>query len=96
MLHESVLTYCQKKGGEVQGNIHLLVGNLKISPDDPLWIIIDTGTKEIYLRAETLVEKIKWSTALQNTQDTCLRNEANLMAMNNMKDQLSGVRPKED
>lgn len=34
-------------------------------PEDPLRIIINTGTTEIHLRASTISEKIDWVNALK-------------------------------
>ncbi len=38
-------------------------------PDDPLRIIINSGTQEIHLRASNVHEKIAWVSALRNSQE---------------------------
>lgn len=36
-------------------------------PDDPLRIIINTGTTEVQLRAANVTEKIEWVNALKSS-----------------------------
>ena len=60
ILHDGILLYCNEKGGQTLGSIHLKISSIILIPDDPLRIIINSGTKEIHLRASTVGEKIKW------------------------------------
>ena len=43
-----------------------------------LRIIINSGTKEIHLRASSISEKIKWVNALRNSQETSFNNSIEL------------------
>ena len=52
--------------------MHLKVAALILVPEDPLRIIINTGTTEIHLRASNINEKIDWINALKAAQDKCL------------------------
>lgn len=63
VLHRAVLTYCDEKGQKVQGSVHLRVATLQIRPEEPLQIIINTGTHEMVLKAANYVDKNKWATA---------------------------------
>jgi len=45
--------------------IHLKISTIKVTPKDPLKIIINSGTKEILLKADSIVEKLKWVSALR-------------------------------
>lgn len=40
-------------------------------PDDPLRIIINTGTNEIQMRAANVPDKIEWVNALKRAQECC-------------------------
>lgn len=69
ILHNGILVYCDKKDGLKKGSIHLQISSIILIPNDPLRIIINSGTKEIHLRAKTISEKIKWVSALRNQQE---------------------------
>jgi hypothetical protein len=51
VLHEGILIYCDKKGGPKRGSIHLQIATISTSNEDPLRIVINSGTKEIILKA---------------------------------------------
>lgn len=72
VLNDHVLLYCDQQGGQIKGQIHLRVASISLMPEDPLRIIIFTGTTEIHLRASTIAEKINWVNALRNSQEQCL------------------------
>ena len=64
ILRDNILTYCDKKGGDIEGRIHLKVaGILEL---DPLQVSfqINTGTTPLLLRATNLAAKSKWINAL--------------------------------
>lgn len=84
ILHENILIYCDEKGGEKLGSIHLKISSIILIPvfkfnhfyyiliyiyikfhigeykNDPLRIIINSGTKEMHLRAANKEDKAKW------------------------------------
>jgi hypothetical protein len=72
-LHDNILVYCKEKGDKAQGSIHLKISSITLIPDDPLRIIINSGTKEINIRASTIGEKIKWVNALRNAQEEAFK-----------------------
>jgi hypothetical protein len=41
------------------------VAAISLVPEDPLRIILDTGTSEMHLRAPDIAEKIRWVQALK-------------------------------
>jgi hypothetical protein len=43
----------------------LKISSIILVPDDPLRIIINTGTNEILIRAANVPEKIEWVNALK-------------------------------
>lgn len=73
ILHDNILRYCKEKGHKVQASIHLKISSITLIPDDPLRIIINSGTKEINIRASTIGEKIKWVNALRNAQEEAFK-----------------------
>ena len=73
ILHDNILVYCKEKGDKAQGSIHLKISSITLIPDDPLRIIINSGTKEIHIRASTIGEKIKWVNALRNAQEEAFK-----------------------
>ena len=73
ILHDNILVYCKEKGDKAQGSIHLKISSITLIPDDPLRIIINSGTKEINIRATTIGEKIKWVNALRNAQEEAFK-----------------------
>ena len=76
ILHNGILVYCDKKDGAKKGSIHLQISSIILIPNDPLRIIINSGTKEINLRAKTISEKIKWVSALRNQQEDSFMNSS--------------------
>lgn len=73
ILHDNILVYCKEKGDKAQGSIHLKISSITLIPDDPLRIIINSGTKELNIRATTIGEKIKWVNALRNSQEEAFK-----------------------
>ena len=73
ILHDNILVYCKEKGDKAQGSIHLKISSITLIPDDHLRIIINSGTKEINIRASTIGEKIKWVNALRNAQEEAFK-----------------------
>jgi PH domain len=75
VLHNGVLTFCNKKGGKLLGAIHMKVAKVSLTAEDHLRIIINTGTGELHLRAANVAEKSKWVSALRQSQDQILAKE---------------------
>jgi PH domain. len=75
VLHDGILTYCDKKGEPIKGNISLKVANIISIPEDPLRIVLETGTSEIHIRTSTMSEKIKWFSALKDAQEKALKED---------------------
>lgn len=75
ILHKNILIYCSQKGTATLGTIHLKISSILLIPDDPLRIIINSGTKEINLRAQNIDEKIKWVNALRTSQEDAFKEE---------------------
>ncbi len=69
ILHNGLLTFCDKKGGKRKGTIFLKIATISTIVEDPLRIVIHTGTHEIQLRAETIPEMQKWYTSLTKAQE---------------------------
>ena len=67
-----------------------MIAVLLNTPEDSLLIKIDTGTKTICLRAESLAKKLKWTTKLKQSQNSLLYDQANFTAINEMESQLNG------
>ncbi len=68
ILHEGLLTFCDKKGGKKKGTIYVRIANISTIAEDPLRIIINTGTSEIHVRAETVDEMKQWLDALNKAK----------------------------
>lgn len=75
ILHKNILIYCAQKAGTTLGTIHLKISSILLIPDDPLRIIINSGTKEINLRAQNIDEKIKWVNALRTAQENSFKED---------------------
>lgn len=69
ILHDCALIFCDHKGGQKKGSIHLKIATISSTPDDPLRIIINTGTSEMHLKAGSLQEKISWTNALKDAHE---------------------------
>ena len=65
ILHKDLLIYCNEKGAPQKGIIYLKIAQINADPDDPLRIIVHTGTNEIHIRAKDIAEKIRWIKAMQ-------------------------------
>ncbi|CDW78336.1 oxysterol-binding protein [Stylonychia lemnae] len=72
ILHEDTLIYLDKQGGKPQGSIHMKISKISGDQKDRLLILIFNGTNEIYLRANSIKEKVEWTNALVNCQKQCL------------------------
>lgn len=68
VLHENCLIYADTQGGVKKGTIHLKIADIMQIPDDPLTIIINSGTKQIEVRAASVELKVKWYNALKESQ----------------------------
>ncbi len=79
ILHEDILVYSEEKGGKVLGQMHLKVCSIQQSKDDVLLIIINSGTKELKIKAKDILEKVKWINALQAAQDQIVERNKNIM-----------------
>lgn len=75
ILHDGLLTFCDKKGGKIKGTIFLKIATISTIVEDPLRIVIHTGTNEIHIRAETVDEMKKWFKALTNSQQETINKE---------------------
>lgn len=69
MLKDGILYYCNKKGTPVKGTIHMKICKFEISPSEPLKISINSGTKHIHLKTESVSEKLKWLNALRASKE---------------------------
>ena len=78
ILHDGILLYCNEKGGPTQGSIHLKISSLILTPDDPLRIIINSGTKEVHLRASSIEEKMNWVNALRLSQSQTINDRSSV------------------
>lgn len=78
ILHGTILIYCKEKGEKTEGSIHLKISPITLIPDDPLRIIINSGTKELNIRAATIGEKIKWVNALRNAQEEAFKETSEI------------------
>jgi len=75
ILHEGLLTFCDKKGGKKKGTIYLRIAEISTIAEDPLRIIINTGTSEIHIRAENVEEMKQWLDALNKAKQEDLQRE---------------------
>lgn len=75
ILHDGLLTFCDKKGGKMKGNIFLKIATISTIVEDPLRIVIHTGTNEIHLRTDTVEEQKKWLKALNEAQQETIHKE---------------------
>lgn len=67
-LSNGILYYSSKRNSLVKGQIHLSVSKISQNEQDPLGIVIDSGTKLLHLRTETVTEKMKWLNALKSSK----------------------------
>ncbi|CAD8078752.1 unnamed protein product [Paramecium sonneborni] len=91
ILNEDILLYCDSQGGPIKGQVHLKVAALILVPEDPLRIIINTGTTEIHLRANNINEKIDWINALKSAQDRCLSRQNEIKFEQKIQELLTDV-----
>ncbi|EAS03629.2 oxysterol-binding protein (macronuclear) [Tetrahymena thermophila SB210] len=68
ILHEDCLIYSETQGSEKKGTIHLKIADIIQVPEDPTKIIINSGTKQIEVRAPSVELKVKWYNALKDAQ----------------------------
>ncbi|EGR30773.1 oxysterol-binding protein, putative [Ichthyophthirius multifiliis] len=69
ILHEDCLHYCDTKGSQIKGTIHLKIANIAQTADDPLRIIINSGTNQIEIKAPNIHSQKQWLQKLQEVQD---------------------------
>ena len=50
-------------------SIHLKIASISLVADDPMKIIINSGTVEMILKASSIAEKINWVNALREAQE---------------------------
>jgi PH domain len=82
ILHDGVLSYCDRKGGKMIGAIHMKVAKVALTAEDHLRIIINTGTGELHLRAGNVQEKSRWVSCLRQAQDHILAKERESAGLN--------------
>jgi hypothetical protein len=82
-LSNGVFYYSSKKNAPWKGKIHLKVSKISQNEQDPLGIIIDSGTKLLHLRAETISEKMRWLTALKSSKEEIQELDLNLNKIKN-------------
>ena len=75
-LKNGILSYADNKGNPTKGVIHLKISDIDLTPDDPLKIIINSGTKKLELRANTIGEKIKWLNALRASKEEIQKKDS--------------------
>ncbi|KRX06582.1 hypothetical protein PPERSA_13061 [Pseudocohnilembus persalinus] len=78
ILHEDVLIFCNKKGGQKLGSVHLKIASLNSAPNDPLKIVINSGIMEITLKAKNASEKNMWLQALNKAKNLDFSNKLTL------------------
>lgn len=76
ILKNGILTYCDKKGDAPKGKIHLKISEIDLSAEDPLKVIINSGTKTLELRANSIGDKIKWLNALRTSKEEILKKDS--------------------
>lgn len=69
VLHDGLLSYCETKGGKRRGAIALKIATVSACREDPLRLIIHTGTNEIHLRADDVQQAKKWRDSLQKAKN---------------------------
>lgn len=75
IIHDGLLTYCEHKGSETEGVIYLKIASIQAIPEDPLRIVINSGTSEVHIRTSSMAEKIKWFNALKEGQELALKED---------------------
>ena len=69
VLKDGILEYYREKEGKLRGKIHMEICEISLSHDDPLKIILNSGTKLLILHAEKISDKIQWLTALKEAKE---------------------------
>ncbi len=69
MLKDGILFYCTKKNSPIKGTIHMKICKIEIFPNEPLKIVINSGTKALHLKTESVSEKLKWLNALRASKE---------------------------
>lgn len=93
ILHGDTLLYCEKKGEPPKGKMHLAISTIKWIPDDPLRIIIHSGTFEVHLKAENISEQKKWFHALNEAQQEALLSSQQQDAYQNLAELAQSLPP---
>lgn len=76
ILKNGILTYCDSKGEAPKGTIHLKISEIALTPEDPLKIIVNSGTKTLLLRANSIGDKIKWVNALRASKEEIQKKDS--------------------
>lgn len=69
MLKDGILYYCNKKNTPVKGTVHMKICKIEVFPNEPLKIVINSGTKALHLKTESVSEKLKWLNALRASKE---------------------------
>lgn len=83
VLKNGILTYYDSKEDAPKGTIHLKISEIDLTPEDPLKIIINSGTKTLQIRANTIGEKIKWLNALRASKEEIQIKDSEYCKMKN-------------
>ena len=75
ILHDGLLSYCETKGGKRRGAIALKISTISTTREDPLRLIIHTGTNEIHLRADDVQQAKNWREALLKAKEEAFRKD---------------------
>ncbi|CAD8176128.1 unnamed protein product [Paramecium octaurelia] len=75
ILYDDILTYCEQKGSSVEGRVSLKISGIFTVQDDPLEILIQTGTNELKLKANAQSQFVDWFKALQIAQEKSQKNK---------------------
>ena len=78
ILEDGILQFGTTKGEKEKGIIYLKIATVKTTPDDPLKIIINSGTKEIILRASSIIDKFRWVNALRYYHGNISKDQENI------------------
>lgn len=75
IIHNGLLFICDHKGGKRKGTVALKISTISTTPEDPLRMIIFTGTNEIHIKAEDAKDMKKWYQALITAQEDTMNRE---------------------
>ena len=66
-IHEDILLFGPKRE-EIQFKVHMKIAKIITTIDDPICLILHTGTETLYLRANSIDERVKWYKKLKSVQ----------------------------